>query len=250
MWSPLHFALEHDATESDHPWMLVARILAGPRYALLGAIAGVAVALIVSCSSKKPPVAPGNSWRVEGTLRYEDGRPAPTVYVNLTQRVFPETGVSDPLSLRVLTDAAGIFRFEEVTAGYFALHASGPGDILVAGASFQLGVASSMGELREIPLTLHRAGTFSGTAQRQGATHHEDTHVLLDGAPLVTADTDVLGRYVIRGVPAGQWTVLALSPEWGFGPDSVTGVIAMPGDSVRLRNMLLRPLVASGLGTR
>jgi hypothetical protein len=142
------------------------------RWCLLAAVGAAMLVLSMTGCSKKTTVQPAGTWRVEGVLRYEDGRPAPVVYVQLAQLVLPLTGGNDLHLDRALTDVAGHFRFEGVPAGYFGLHAFGPADTLVAGTQFLLGVAAPAGGTREIPLMLVRAGTFRGIARRLGGAHH------------------------------------------------------------------------------
>jgi hypothetical protein len=193
-------------------------------------LASLACVFLVLGGCAKDP-EPAKFATVQGTVHHENGSPASADMA--MQTLNPPQG-ADELLVQ-FSDASGHYQFTNLTGGTYVLSALDPLSDTVAGDTIQVDTGASV----TAPLlTLASAGGFRGKALLQGATDHRDIHLTVRGF-LALATSDSVGDYVLVGLPAGHWNVLA--EHTGFVTASHAGTIATPGDTTALPDFVLTP---------
>ncbi len=148
-----------------------------------------------------------------------------------------EGGTLDAAPRVTTTDAAGRFAFPDVEEGAWLVtssaldHRSGFARIAVEKP------ATTLAETTFVNIALTPTGTFTGTVTLQNATDHRGTFVYVLG-PSNIAATDAAGRYVLRDVPLGAWSLTATHAGWL--DTSTNGTLAAAGDSIELAAQQLK----------
>ncbi len=96
--------------------------------------------------------------------------------------------------------------------------------------------AGALADTTFVDIALVPTGTFHGSATLQNATNHRSTVVYCEGTSYV-AVTDAAGTYVMRDVPAGNYTLVATHSGWL--DREANGSLAAAGDSVAVAPLLL-----------
>lgn len=249
--------------------MIPSRRRHGPALAVLGAALALALALaLAACTSEPgagplPEPLPGPGGVLGGLVHDAGGAPVEGVVVTaeplsdgVTATVQKRLDAvrrgdeanddvaDDPAAKAAgarwatTTDRDGWFAFRDLEPGSYAL-ATEARDHLAGAATATLPDrrAAAMAETTLVDIALVPTGTLHGTASLQNATNHQSTVVYCEGTSYV-AVTNSSGDYTMRGVPAGDYTVIATHGGWL--DDAAHGSIAAAGDSVEVGALFLR----------
>lgn len=134
-----------------------------------------------------------------------------------------------------VTDSRGWFVFEDLEPGTWLVtteardHLAGH-----AQASIPEPVATAAAETTFVDIALVPTGTFYGVVALQNSTNDGSTIVYCESTSYV-AVTGADGTWVMRDVPAGEYTITATHPGWVDA--SGHGMIAAAGDSVEIERI-------------
>jgi hypothetical protein len=192
---------------------------------LAGAVL-VAAFTLLGCAKAPLPSQPVPN-RLMVTVTMPDGGPAAGAYVQAqpAEPLPPPGGTAVVLGW---TGPDGRVELSGVELGSHVVSAiPDEGDSLIAARTVKVA-----GPVTQVALGLARGGTITGQVMIRGRTDHEGASVSIRGV-VGRADTDRLGRYLLRPVPVGSWLVVFGIVGQYLTPDPIPVTIA-PGDSLEL----------------
>ena len=202
-----------------------------PAGAVLGGrvrdVSGQAIAGVVVTAE---PVVDGMAASVRARLDAQARGELPTLADDAA-------GKAGTARLATVSDRDGRFAFAGLAAGTWLVateardHTAGR-----ATAAVPEPRAAALAETTFVDIALIPTGTFHGIATLQNAANHQSTVVYCEGTSYV-AVTDAGGGYVMRDVPAGDYTLIGTHTGWL--DQDVNGSIAAAGDSVAVAPLVL-----------
>lgn len=195
----------------------------------LGLATGTALVVaftVLGCAKATLPSQPVPN-RLIVTVTMPDGRPAAGAYVQ-AQPAEPLPPPGGTVVVLGWTGPDGRVELSGVELGSQVVSTiPDEGDSLIAATTVHVA-----GRETQVVLVLARGGTITGQVMIRGRTDHDGATVSIRGV-VGRADTDKLGRYLLRPAPVGNWLVVFGIVGQYLTPDPIPVTIA-PGDSLEL----------------
>lgn len=193
----------------------------------------VVAAILIGTQANAPVRARQNAPRqgsIAGTVQVSNGEPAAEATVTLRE-------AQNTTSREAVTDSQGRFRFNDVPAGHFLLHAAKPGFVATnygASSRGKPGLILAVGEGQAIDglsMSLSRGAAISGRlvndagAPVAGAEVSALERLISDlgvrWLRAAVATSDDRGAYRLFGLGDGEYAIAAVRPDLGAGPTAV-----------------------------
>ena len=141
-----------------------------------------------------------------------------------------------------ITSSSGAYQINNVPEGQYTVKASYPKyeSASATDQTVKAGMTTAVPRLELQP----SLGTITGTVKLEGQKSHLGILVSVVGTGCLDV-TDVNGAFIIKDVPVGTRTVIAIMAGWERKALSCT---VQPGQSVATRGLLLKPLSSTGPG--